>query len=200
MSYRQPFAYPTTPHLRRHGPDGYADYGLYRDWLRDEFLFRCVYCLRRETWLTLRRDYEIDHFVPRSVRPDGEKDYDNLVFACRECNGTKAVKCLPSPEAVAYGDCLVVDAKGVIRAKNKTGQAIIEALGLDADDYTTMRRRIIETVSECKPGSKTIKWCLGYPENLPNLSLKTPKSNKRPEGVHDSCYERNRRGELPECY
>ena len=44
-----PFVYPASPHVRRHGPMGYADHASFRPWLRDEFAFRCVYCLRRET-------------------------------------------------------------------------------------------------------------------------------------------------------
>ena len=44
------FAYPRELHERRHGPLGYLDYGDYRPWLRDEFQFRCVYCLCRERW------------------------------------------------------------------------------------------------------------------------------------------------------
>ena len=50
---RQPmsaFRYPAVPHARRHGPRGYADAESYRPWLRDEFTFRCVYCLFREQW------------------------------------------------------------------------------------------------------------------------------------------------------
>ena len=43
-----PFEYPSSPHRRRHGPLGYADYASFRPWLRDEFSFRCVYCLLRE--------------------------------------------------------------------------------------------------------------------------------------------------------
>lgn len=196
-----PFAYPSKPHVRRHGPQGYSKYGQYRNWLRDEFSFRCIYCLRRETWLTTRRDYEIDHFLPKSDHPDVERDYDNLVFACRACNGTKAAKYLPSPESVAYGACLHVDESGEIHAKDETGTTIIEALRLDAPDYTRLRRRIIETVSEARPGSGTLKWCLAYPDEIPDLSKeKSPSVNKRPNGIRDSHYERKRRGELSEYY
>jgi hypothetical protein len=198
-----PFAYPATPHGRRHGPQGYSKYGQYRNWLRDEFTFRCVYCLRRETWLTLRRDHEIDHFLPKSAHRDVERDYDNLVYACSECNGTKAAKYLPSPESVAFGDCLHVDENGEIHAADDhgIGEAIIDALRLDAPEYTYLRRRIIETVAEARIGSKTLKWCLGYPENLPNLSAeKEPKHNKRPAGIRESHYERRQRGELPSYY
>lgn len=49
-----PFNYPDAPHRRRHGPRGYADYASYRPWLRDEFTFRCVYCLLREQWGLVR--------------------------------------------------------------------------------------------------------------------------------------------------
>ena len=44
-----PFSYPAAVHVRRHGPQGYADYASYRPWLRDEFAFRCVYCLLRDS-------------------------------------------------------------------------------------------------------------------------------------------------------
>ncbi len=42
------YDYPSVPHTRIHGPDGYTNYTSYKDWLRDEFEFRCVYCLNRE--------------------------------------------------------------------------------------------------------------------------------------------------------
>lgn len=198
-----PFAYPSQPHVRRHGPLGYSEYRQYRNWLRDEFSFRCVYCLRRETWLTQRRDFEIDHFLPKCEHREMERDYDNLVYACSECNGTKAAKYLPSPESVAYADCLRVDESGEIHAveDSAAGVAIIEALRLNAPEYVHLRRSIIETVAEARLGSKTLNWCLGYPENLPDLSAeKTPKDNKRAGGIHESHFERKRRGELPQYY
>ncbi|HEY3862915.1 MAG TPA: HNH endonuclease signature motif containing protein [Verrucomicrobiae bacterium] len=196
-----PFAYPSKPHVRQHGPQGYFQYRQYRNWLRDEFAFRCIYCLRRETWLTMSRDYQIDHFLPKSDHPNVERDYDNLVYACSECNGTKAAKYLPSPESVAYGDCMSVDGNGEIHALNERGKTIIEALRLDAGERTLLRRRIIETIAEARLGSKTLKWCLGYPDDLPNLSAeKKPKDNNRRNGILKSHYERKSRHELPEYY
>ena len=59
-----PFNYPALAHRQRHGPLGYADYESYRPWLRDEFAFRCVYCLFRETWGKLRGAFNLDHFQP----------------------------------------------------------------------------------------------------------------------------------------
>ena len=203
MNLPSPFAYPSKPHVRSHGPQGYSEYRQYRNWLRDEFSFRCIYCLRREEWLTMGRDYQIDHFLPKSAHPDVERDYDNLVYACSECNGTKAAKYLPSPECVAYGKCLRVDENGEIHALDEQGhgKTIIEALGLDAPKYTRLRRRIIRMAAEGAPNSETLQCCLGYPEDLPNLSAeRQPKNNKRPDGIRDSHFERRKRGELPDYY
>lgn len=187
--------------MRKHGPYGYSAYSYYRNWLRDEFAFRCIYCLRRESWLTTRRDYEIDHFLPKSMRPDVERDYDNLVFACRMCNGTKAAKYLPAPEQVAYGDYLLVDRHGHIHATREPGITIIEALRLDGPDYTRLRRRVIQIVAEASIGSRTMAIFLGYPEDLPDLRQeRTPEGNSRPDGILNSHFERHQRGELPEYY
>jgi hypothetical protein len=56
------FDYPPGPHVRRHGPRGYADLESFRPWLRDEFDFRCVYCLLREQWGRTRGTFELDYF------------------------------------------------------------------------------------------------------------------------------------------
>jgi hypothetical protein len=50
MPATQIFQYPRQAHVRRHGPLGYVNYQSYKPWLRDEFEFRCVYCLWRERW------------------------------------------------------------------------------------------------------------------------------------------------------
>lgn len=201
MKLPEPFAYPAKPHTCRHGPMGYSKYRHYRNWLRDEFSFRCVYCLRRENWFAMPRDHELDHFLAKSDHPDEECAYDNLVIACRQCNGTKSAKSLPSPEIVAYGDCLHVDDDGRIHAKNNFGEAIIEALRLDGSDYTGLRRDVIAMIREAAPGSTALKRLLGYPEELPDLSKeRKPKSNKCPNGIHESHFARKQRDELPEYY
>ena len=43
------FPYPAAAHVRLHGPQ-YTESASYKPWLRDEFAFRCVYCLWRERW------------------------------------------------------------------------------------------------------------------------------------------------------
>ena len=60
------FDYPESRSERIHGPAGYATYESFRPWLRDEFTFRCVYCLKRETWGQVTGEFELDHFQPLS--------------------------------------------------------------------------------------------------------------------------------------
>jgi len=70
MNLPTPFAYPTTPHARRHGPRGYKNYQDYKPFLRDDFTFRCVYCLERETWYPNRdASFSVDHFEPKVLNP-----------------------------------------------------------------------------------------------------------------------------------
>lgn len=79
------FAYPASRKHRRHGPRGYARYDGYRPWLRDDFAFRCAYCLVREQWGRVTGEFDIDHFQPQSLRFDLAADYENLVYSCRRC-------------------------------------------------------------------------------------------------------------------
>src|SRR6478672_6755586 len=78
--------YPTG-YQRKHGPRGYQSYSDYKPWLRDEFVFRCVYCLEREQWYPNRADaFSVDHIVPQSKSTTRICDYSNLVYACLRCN------------------------------------------------------------------------------------------------------------------
>ena len=197
-----PFAYPLEPHVRRHGPLGYSHHRLYLNWLRDEFSFRCVYCLRRETWLTVTADWQIDHFIPKSIHPKGALDYDNLVYSCSSCNHSKAAHLAPDPCKVAYGSCVKVDEHGEIQALNADGITLIEALGLDDGDYKELRRAIFELLAELRLGGKAYSRVFGYPVNLPDLSKEPnpPGGNKRLSGVRESWFEKAKAGRLPKVY
>src|SRR5580693_180255 len=84
------FQYPSVPHERRHGPRGYRHYESYKPWLRDEFSFRCVYCLCRERWFPDGDDYfSVDHLRAQSLAPELRTEYENLVYACCRCNAAK---------------------------------------------------------------------------------------------------------------
>ena len=75
------FVYPSTTHHRRHEPFGYESYPSYKPWLRDEFTFRCVYCLTREAWARGLTTFNLYHFLPVAHNPDLAVDYGNLLYA-----------------------------------------------------------------------------------------------------------------------
>ena len=199
----EPYAYPATPHVRCHGPSGWADYQKYRPWLRDEFAFRCVYCLDREVWRDMRERLHIDHFHPQALQPGLRCEYTNLLYLCPACNGLKRDSLLPNPWEVALGDCLQLHADGRIEARNADGEWLVDVLALDEPPARKRRRLIMGAVLSLAetnwPGF--VEW-MGYPEDLPDLTDKmyTPPSNTKPEGVARSHYERKRNGVLPEVY
>lgn len=194
-----PFAYPQTKHTRRHGPFGYGDYESYRDWLRDEFTFRCVYCLFREEWGLKKAAWDIDHYLPQSRHPAGLLDYDNLYYVCRSCNSSKSIHLVPDPGKVAFGKCVKVHDDGTITALNEDGEWLIQVLRLDNPDYTRNRYRLLRTVRSASSWADIVLW-LGYPNDLPDLSRLKPPGNTRPAGVSDSYFARRARGDLEEVY
>jgi hypothetical protein len=73
----QPLAYPSVPHRRRHEPRGYQDYREFKPWLRDEFTFRCVYCLEREAWYPDRAaSFSVEHVLLGGSAPVGRSVAD----------------------------------------------------------------------------------------------------------------------------
>lgn len=196
-----PFAYPTTPHVRRHGPYGYRNYEPYRDWLRDEFSFRCVFCLRREQWGLLLGAWDIDHFAPQSSHPQNKLEYENLLYTCHTCNVIKRDQAVSDPCKIAFGHCLKVHEDGTIDALNENGEALIEQLRLNSAKQIGHRRLIIDTLRSLILHDRQtyIQW-MRYPDNLPDLTRLRPPGNSKPDGVNDSCYARRMRGELLEVY
>ncbi|EDY16037.1 HNH endonuclease [Chthoniobacter flavus Ellin428] len=179
----QPYVFPDGPHARRHGPKGWKDYGRYRQWLRDEFCFRCVYCLMREQWVDMRRGFQIDHFVARKIRPDLKADYDNLIYLCPSCNNLKRASRLPDPCHVALAQCLRFKGDGNVEALNADGEMIIETLELDDPRLVEFRRRKIGILRSLAADN----WALfveemRFPTDIPDLTQENPPENTRPDG------------------
>lgn len=197
-----PFDYPETPHTRRHGPQGYAESTSYRPWLRDEFTFRCVYCLNRENWGRVTGEFDLDHFQPKSIHPDKKLEYDNLLYSCRCCNAAKSHQTVPDPTVVLTSGHVRVYPDGSIEGLSEEATRLIRKLGLDEEDYRFWRRIWIRNIELAQEYDE--EYCallMSFPENLPELArLRPPGGNSRPEGIEDSYFARRRRGELPETY
>lgn len=195
-----PFTYPPK-HTRQHGPTGYKDYGSFRDWLRDEFTFRCVYCLRREQWGLVTRTFDIDHFTPQSRDSSATLVYENLLYVCGACNSLKSADLVPDPTAISFRDSVSVAEDGTIRALNDAGRLLIEILRLDNEDYTRFRNLIIRTLRTLAANDpETFLLWMSYPLELPDLSKLRPPENSKPDGVHDCYFARRSRGELEATY
>ncbi len=197
-----PYRYPTQARSRRHGPAGYKDYRDYRPWLEDEFLFRCVYCLKRQKW-ALTDTWSVDHLIPQVEAPELECDYGNLVLTCQWCNNRKLADSVPNPVAVAYGNCLQVDdSTGEVRSLNEEGEILKRVLKLNSDEHVRTRFDRLQSLSimaRCAPDEW--KRIMSFPVDLPNLRRKSPPDgNSRPEGLDECYYELKKLDQLPEVY
>lgn len=195
------FQYPRRPLTRRHGPAGYADFQSYRPWLRDEFAFRCVYCLIREAWGRVTGEFDLDHFLPQASHPDRVDDYHNLLYACRPCNLRKRDDVLPDVSQLFTSDTVRVYPDGAIAGLTAEAAKIIRVLCLNSPAWKHWRRmwmRIVELAAQSD--QELLRELLGFPEDLPDLRACRPPHNTRPEGVDESYFARRERGELPERY
>jgi HNH endonuclease len=196
------FEYPRHAHSRRHGPGGYSNYESYREWLRDEFLFRCVFCLHRERWYNRSATFHIDHFVPVSVDDTGECEYDNLLYVCAACNeAKKAVLGLPDPCKVAFSECLKISKSGRVEALNKHGEKLRQILLLDSKrnvDHRSRWIRILDALSKSDPSLH--QELMGFPDDLPDLRRKRSSFNTRPTGVLNCYFVLRENDQLPGSY
>ncbi len=203
-----PFTYPDAPHARQHAPAGYTDYTSFKPWLRDEFAFRCVFCLMREMFRGPEGQdhFAVEHLAPQVARPDLTCVYTNLVYACLKCNSFKGDRGpVPDPCATAYGSLLRVDPDGTIHSMNEDGRVLLRLLRLDRQELTTWRRRFLELARlvEAEPISdlaRRVRELFGYPSDMPDLRSARPPRNDR-SGSADGChFARRERGQIAETY
>lgn len=196
------FDYPDFRDHRRHGPRGYANYEGYRPWLRDEFTFRCAYCLKREQWGPITGEFDIDHFQPQRLRPDLAADYTNLVYACRRCNTVKSELTVDDPFIVMCGTRIVTRTDGTVRGLDGEANRVVLILDLNSPrlvEWRIMWMRIIDLAAE--RDRLLLQTLTGFPADLPRLRrLRPPAGNSRPEGIAESWAELADRGELPALY
>lgn len=197
------FEYPTVPHDRKHGPDGYTSYASFRDWLRDEFTFRCVYCLHREQWYSRSGTFDIEHFEPVSVNPNGKCVYTNLLYACTTCNTAKSdILSVPDPCKVAFGSCLEIQTTtGEVEALNTDGRKLQDVLRLNSSSNVSQRLRWIRIIDALKASDPQLYVeLMGFPDDLPDLRRKRISQNSKPEGVDNCYFVQRERNELPATY
>lgn len=204
----RPYEYPERlTDQRRHGPFGYVDYGSFKDWLRDEFQFRCVYCLNREMWeKDGHRVFGVDHLMPKGRYPDLECDYDNLLFSCNWCNTNRRDEPLSfDPAETSISELLHIRDDGTVQPRNPIGRYLCDLLWLNEECQVRQRQKLMflfRLLSQDADLAEPVVHALfGYPTDLPDLAaLRPPGGNTRPDGVHESAFAQRTRGELPEYY
>lgn len=201
------FDYPAAPHVRLHSPGGYRDYGTYKDWLRDEFKFRCVYCLYREMFWPPNgeKQFGADHVENKDDHPELECVYSNLVYACNGCNSFKQKDRLIDPCSTAFAQHLGILPNGKIEALSTEGNRLIKKLKLDSPQHDAFRAHMLKfyRIYQENPDSETaqmVRFYLGYPNPLPDLSLMKPPENPNEAAIEQSHLKRQQRGELEETY
>lgn len=201
------FNYPAQPHVRKHGPVGYTEYSSYKPWLRDEFIFRCSYCLIREVWYpNVSASFGVDHFTPQILAPELTCTYDNLVYACNRCNSWKQDNVVLDPCKVDFSQHLQVNEDGTIQALTQEAVEHMQVLGLDDPDLTRYRKQIIDILKRLQAlpdetATDILHQWLRFPNDLPNLNrLRPPNGNSRPEGVSECFYNQKQAGRLPKLH
>ncbi len=145
--------------------------------------------------------WSVDHIIAQDEAKDLSCVYENLLLACQCCNRIKSNQRVPDPGRVAYGQCLRVGSDGVIIPLNKLGSRLVRDLRLDHPKYREMRRqkmRELRALLVCDP--EGYEQVMGFPKDLPNLSVLRVRSNSRPEGVKETWLAKRLRGELPKVY
>jgi hypothetical protein len=197
-----PFDYPDTPAGVRHGPRGYAEAGSFRPWLRDEYSFRCVFCLIREQWGRITGEFDVEHFQPLVRNPKLGTVYENLLYACHACNLLKGQRNISDPRRILVSGQVTVNSDGTIVGLTDDAKRLIDVLCLNSDDYRRWRLIWIRNVElAMQYDREQYVRLMGFPQDLPDLSiLRPPGGNARPEGISEGCFARRERGELTETY
>jgi len=203
------FDYPPNPHTSKHGPSGYTAYGTFKPWLRDDFRFRCVYCLERERWdRTGHAAFGVDH-----VKPKGKPEYgalicvyDNLVYACNRCNAWKRDVILLDPCSERLAEYIFMDADGVMIGRTHPGMTLVNILGLNQTRPRAVRQRLLRVLRlfQCNPNDPEVQAlyfdCFGFPDDLPDLAPLNPPENSRPDGLKATYFRQREEGLLPNEY
>jgi hypothetical protein len=203
------FPYAATPHERRHGPAGYSSYKPYKDWLRDDFAFRCVYCLFREKWYPNGAgSFGVDHLVPQTQAPELALTYDNFLYSCNRCNSLKTdLEGIIDPCTEPVAKHVNVRPDGTVKALTVLGQDLLDALDLNAPDTVEWRKDFLLYAEKLNEGvikppdiADVIRSYFAFPEHLPDLRDYRPPSNSRPDGVQKTYFVLRENGTLPPTY
>ncbi len=137
---------------RRPDPPIFNDYRQYKPHLREDFLYACVYCTIHENEFGGPRNFDVEHFRPKSKFEALVTVYTNLLYACGVCNSFKKDD-WPSNDPVNdgkgyldpcehdYDNHFIQTDDFQIQGLSKVAQYIIERLHLNRPQLQKLRQR-----------------------------------------------------------
>jgi hypothetical protein len=144
---------------RRSDPPAVSNYKQYKQALREDFQYRCAYCILHEGPHGVGgfHQFQIDHFRPRNKFPELTNTYSNLYYACSWCNRAKS-DTWPSDEEQTLGfvfvDPCIEDlytthasldpSTGKLNPRTNAGDFTITEIQLNRRLFKTVRKKRVE--------------------------------------------------------
>ncbi|MEK0267138.1 HNH endonuclease [Stenotrophomonas rhizophila] len=130
--------------------------GVYKQWkdiVRHECKYQCVYCAINEGSFGGVRNFHLDHYRPKKLFVALENVIANIFYACSICNSFKGADwpgepeldfsncCYPDPSKVDYSTILIEDDSGAVQSALVSGKYIVERLYINRPQMVMLRRR-----------------------------------------------------------
>lgn len=130
--------------------------GAYKQWkdiVRQECKYQCVYCAINEGSFGGVRNFHLDHYRPKNLFVALENVIANIFYACSICNSFKGADwpgepmldfsnyCYPDPSKVDYSTILIEGDCGVVKSELVSGKYMVERLYINRPQMVMLRRR-----------------------------------------------------------
>ena len=130
--------------------------GIYSDWkeiIRRECFYQCVYCAIHESRFGGTRNFHIDHYKPKSLFSRLENNIKNLFYSCSICNTFKGDDwpnnpckkfsniSYPNPSYIDYTELFFTHEEGEVEGKFLASKYMVEKLYLNRPQLIIERRK-----------------------------------------------------------
>lgn len=150
-----------------------------------------MYCLIRERWGRVTREFDLDYFIPQVRAVDVEAAYENLLYACHTCNLRKARRDVLDPSIVLTTETVRVYPDGAVMGMTSDAERVIRVLCSSSPQMIRWRRTWIRIVDLAREyDADHYRQLMGYPDDLPDLSRYAAPENTRPQGIQKSWFAR----------
>lgn len=152
------------------------NYQKYRPYIREDFRECCAYCLMHERFARGERNFELDHFKPKSKFEKLIKEYTNIYYSCHVCNSSsRKWNHWPSEELQSKGYRFVdscketfsehfIDENGYWKPISTAGEYTAEIIRLNSPHNIEIRQTVALLMNQLS--SSTIDWNIPITDQL----------------------------------